>query len=70
MVEDGFKGVFAEDEEVLCLGRAVVLASQAVGTHLELMGGLLTADVENLLLRHAEHGLEREGGLADARLTT
>ena len=42
---------------------------ETVGTYLQLVGGFLTADVENLLLGQTEHGLEREGGLADARLT-
>ena len=58
-----FEGVLAEDEEV------VIFPSQTVGTHLQLVGALLTADVENLLLWHAEHGLQRESRFTYARLT-
>jgi hypothetical protein len=35
-----------------------------------LVGRLLTTDVEDFLLRKVEHGLEGEGRLADARLST
>ena len=63
MLEDVLQGVLAEDEEI------VVLAAKPVCTHLQLVGALLTADVEDAFFRQAEHRLQREGGLADARLT-
>ena len=65
MFEDMLQRVLAEDEEIL-----IVVMGDAVGAHLELMGTLLTADVEDLLLGHVEHRLQREGGFADAGFTT
>ena len=63
MVEDGFERVLGEYEQI------VVFATKATGPHLELVGRFLAADIEDLFLGETEHGLEREGGLADARLT-
>ena len=36
-------------------------------THLQLVGALLTTDVEDSLLRHLQRRLQLECGLADAR---
>ena len=72
VVEDGFEGVFGENEEVIsggdvggrtadragCGGTAS--RSEAFGAHLELVGAFLTADVEHALVRQSEHGLEGE----------
>ena len=42
---------------------------EALGSHLELLLTLLTADIEYLKVSHAQNSLEQEGGFADARLT-
>jgi len=52
MIEDGFEGIFTEDQEI------VVVFPQAFCTHLQLVGTLFTADVENALIREAEHCLQ------------
>ena len=61
MVEDVLEGVLAEDEEV------VIVTAKAIGTHLQLVGALLAADVEDALLGHVEHRLQRERRFSDAR---
>jgi hypothetical protein len=45
------------------------LRVEAVGAHFELVGRFLTTDIEDFLLRETEHGLEGEGGFADARFS-
>ena len=58
--------VLAEQEKMVVVdGRTV--DRKALGTHLQLMGTLLTADVEDAQ-GQVEHGLQGECGLADARL--
>ena len=44
-------------------------AAEAVGAQLDLTFALLAADVEHAAARHAEHGLQQEGRLSDARFT-
>ena len=44
--------------------------SQSVGTQLNLMGTLLTADVENTAVGHIQNGLQSKCTLADTRFTT
>ena len=63
MLEHVLERVLAEDEHV------VVVTAEPIGAHLQLVGALLAADVENLLLRQAEHGLQRQRTLADAWFT-
>ena len=60
MVEDGFEGIFAEDEEIIGDGIADNGAGrEALGTHFQLVGAFLTADVEHALLWQSEHRLQR-----------
>ena len=63
MVEDLLKRILGEDEEI------IILAAQTVGAHLQLMGTLLAADVEDALLWHVKHRLQRERTFADTRLS-
>ena len=63
MVEDVFQGVLAENQEVF-----ILLVRNTLGTHLQLVGALLTTDVEYAPVCQLEHGLQREGRLANARL--
>ena len=64
MVEHIFERVLTENEEV------VVIPAQPIGAHFQLVGALLTADIENLLFRQAEHRLQGQCTLANARFAT
>jgi len=66
VVEDGLELVLAEEQERAVSGFSRGEWSlQSLCTHLELMGALLAADVEDAQ-GQAKHGLQGERGLADA----
>lgn len=72
MVENRFEGVLAEDEEVVRPLQPPLLrgGNKSLGTHLQLVGTLLTADIQHPFLWQVQHGLEGEGRLADTGFTT
>ena len=73
MLENVLEGVLTENQKIVVLcgakrqSRAV--AHETVGTHLQLVGTLLTADIQDFLLCQTEHGLQGEGGFSDTGLT-
>ena len=64
MGEDALERCLTEYQQV------VVGSSDALGTHLQLAGALLAADVENPAVGECQHRLQRQRALADARLAT
>ena len=53
MFKDMLQGILTEDEKMV-----VLLMGDAVSAHLQLVGALLSTDVEDLLLGHTEHRLQ------------